>query len=757
MNHMINRPKDHESYLLEFLRVVAPYRWSILAITLLSVLFTATYLYFTPPIYESSAIVKIKPDNQNIHRITGQDPLSSALSVSGNADVEQELAILNTFYTNNKAIDKLNMAVQYFVKHDYRKVEIFSNPPIKIKNVTIYNNEIIGKQLILHPKQNGFKIQKENIMGQQIFAYNQEVQTKDFKCVVEKQSNFNQPIHFQLNGNNRNIYEKIVKEKLKVSRLNEDVSIIKVAYQDTSAKRADDYVNALINIYIDQSITDKSKKNNKILDFIEQQLTITGKKLKLSETQLEEYRINNNVIQPTAQSGLLLDRLNNIEIELSENKIKERLAENLMVFVKNNKHLDSIVPTLRELGEEPTIMLIQTIQDLQRRANELSAEFTEKHPDLISLRNQIRRNQRTIYLNVKNLKSAISNRQQDLTQLKTKNESNLKHLPEKEKQLIQYQRNYDVNSKMYSYLLEKKSENEMKKVATISDYEIIDHAYSNPKPIKPKKMMLLAMAFIIGLLTGMIIAYIRNALINKIQDSKEIKHLTSLPIYGELPLLAKPNAGLEVFNNPQSPLTTSFRNLRTTLQFMTNKSKGNTILVTSSISNEGKSTITSNLSTIFQMAGYKSIILDLDLYQPTLHKFFNIEHAIGMSTYLNRKDSIGDIIFSTAYQNLDIIPAGPVAPNASELILSERFNSLLSTLQKRYDYIFIDSAPFTMVADTLYLMQFSDVNLIVVRENFTQKSFLSNLDEVVAQREFKNTGLLVNTSQTDSNPYGYEK
>ncbi|MCK5854011.1 MAG: polysaccharide biosynthesis tyrosine autokinase [Sulfurovaceae bacterium] len=732
--------KEQESYLLEFFKIIAPYKWSIITIALISTLLSILYLHFKPYIYESSAIIKIKTENN----MGGgnQDPLMSALSLAGNAEVSQELAILNTFYTNNKAIDKLGMKVQYFTKKNYKKQEIFSNPPIIIKDIEIHNHQIIGKMLIIHPKEGGFTIQKDDTISNQLFAYNKKIESQDFSFTVDKQSNFENSIYIKLNGNNRNIYESIVKRRLKVSRLNAEVSLIKISYQDTSINRANNYINALIDIYIEQSINDKSKKNNKILDFISQQLVITGEKLNLSETQLQKYRTNNNVIQPTAQSGLLLERLNSLEIEIAENKIRKKLIENLIIFIKSNQDLESIVPTLTELGETPTITLIQTIQDLKRKASELEIKFTEKHPDLISIRKQINRNQRTVFLNVKNLSRSINNRVQNLIKRRTKDETNLKNLPEKEKQLIQYQRNYDVNAKMYSYLLEKKSENSMKKVALISDFEIIDRAYSNPRPIKPKKAMMVVLAFTFGLLFGIIIAYIRNLLIKKVQDIKDVKKLTSLPIYAQLPLSSKSALAFDVSDSAQSLLKTSLRNLRTTLQFMSSKTKGNTILITSSVANEGKATIVSTLSTVFQKAGYKSIIVDMDLYQPTLHEFFNINKDIGMSTYLNKKDSIGDIISSTSYQNLDIIPAGPIAPNASELILSKRFNSLLSTLQNRYDYIFINAAPLSLIADTHYLMQFTDTNMISIRKGYTDKSFLFNLDKTLKERKIQNTGLL---------------
>jgi len=741
---MIPHPNklEEESYFLEFLKIVIPYKWSIVFVALLTLLLGATYLYFKPSVYESYAIIKIKSETGSGGGLRGTDPLTSALAISGGRGVDQELAILKTFYTNNRAIDRLNLKTQYFKKERYRKIEIFANPPIGIEEITIFNKSIIGTHIILHPVESGFKIQIGDTIGKKVFHYGEYVKTPKFKFIVEKKSNFNIPIYFQLNGDNRSIYESIVKKNLKISKLNDKVSLIKVAYQDTSAARATTYVNALIDVYIKQSIIDKSKKNNKILDFIEGQLKITGSRLKLSETQLENYRVSNNVIEPSVQSTSLLDRLSNIEVEISENKIKERLIQNLITFVKKSKHLDSITPTLRELGDEPTIRVIEHLQDLQRKANQLSTEFTEKHPDLKSLRRDIRRNKQTIIRNIKNLKLNISNRQTNLVASKKSYEKNLKTLPSKEKQLIQLRRNYEVNSKMYSYLLEKKSENEMKNVATISDYEIIDRAYSNAIPIKPRRGIFLAIALIIGFLIGVALAYIRNLLIDKVQNIKDIEYLTKLPIYGKLPLLEETK--LEVFNNPQSELTESFREIRTNLQFMRKVNQSNVILVTSNSFEEGKSITVANLCSIFQMANYKSIIVDLDLHKPNIHKYFNMEHEKGISTYLSGRDEIGDIIFSTAHKHLHIITAGPIAPNPSDLILSDRLEMLLNNLRKRYDYVFINSAPLSIGADTLYLMQHADVNLVVIREKVSKKLFVSNLEILLKQHDFNNVGIVIN-------------
>ncbi len=748
MNRIENKPKreNDELFFLDFIKTILPYKWSIFFITFMILLLTSIYLYFTPPTYESTATIKIKTD-KSLNQLTIKDPISSALSQSDASNIEQEIAILNSFYICDKAINKLNMEVQYFIKEGYRKVEFFANPPIKIENITIYHDKMIGKEFILHPEENGFKIEQKDNPISQLFQYNKEIQLKDFKCTIKKESNFSSPIYFKLNGSNRDIYENIVKKRLKLSQLNMEVSIIKLSYKDSSIKRANAYINGLIDVYLAESVTNKNRENNKVLKFINQQLKTIGKTLGKSETQLQEYRVKNKVIEPTKQSRLLLDRLNSIEIKIEENKIKKSLIKNLLILSKNSQYLENMIPTLKALDERPTIELIQKIENMRQNIDKLSIKFTNKHPDIILLETQIRKNQNKVYGNIKNLQQNINQQQKGLYKQKKKNEKKLKKLPKKEKQLIQFQRNYDVNAKMYAYLLEKKSENDLKRVATLSDYEIIDSAYSSRKPVSPKKAMLLIASTIIGLILGTFIAYLRNRLSRKIQTIRDIQELTTLPIYGEIPLLLKKNSAFEVLEHPNSLLTTYFRKLRTKLQLITNKRKGNSLLVTSSMPNEGKTDTILNLSHLFQLAGYKSIIIDLDLYQPTLHQYFNINSKKGISTYLNHRDNVEDIVFKTEYQNLDVILAGEEILNPSELLLSKKLRLMLSTLENSYDYIFINSAPLMVVEESLYFMQFTDINLIVVKENSTKKSFLTNLKQSIELYEFKNIQLLFNTSK----------
>jgi capsular exopolysaccharide synthesis family protein len=250
-------------------------------------------------------------------------------------------------------------------------------------------------------------------------------------------------------------------------------------------------------------------------------------------------------------------------------------------------------------------------------------------------------------------------------------------------------------------------------------------------------------------------ALVRNFINDKIMTKEDITTLTNLPIYGLLPKLNQKEIKLEVLKDPKSPFAESYRSLRTNLQFSAQEKTSNVILVTSTIMAEGKSTTSANLGAIFQMADYKCIVINMDLRKPTLHNYFEINNNLGMSTYLSGKNSIREIIHPTIHPNLDIIPSGPIPPNPSELILSTKMDELIDSLREVYDYIIIDSAPLGLGTDTMHLMEYADMSLIVVREGYSRKIFISDLNILVDKHDLKHIGIVINSVDIASGSYGY--
>ena len=725
--------KNHENYIIELFKKVLPYKWSIILITLLAIVWAKYQLYFITSTYESYAVIKVKSDH---NQFKTNDLLRDSLNNNSHVGIKQEILSLKTFKSNKETLDKVNFTVQYFKKTDYRMIELYDKSPIALELNDEVSRSLLQTKIEVRLRGKGFTLKTQKSAESEIYPFDEEIESRYFTGTISKKGSFSSIIYIVLNGDSRQIYENIVKKRLKVSQIDKGANLIRIAFQDTIPERANNYVNTLVQAYITQSLQTKDNTNRKVLSFLDLQLETIKKKLEKSENELEQYKTINSV-EPSVKSKDSFDKLSSIDLELSEITLKEKLAKNLIIFINNNRNLDPIAPTLLEFNDQATIRLIDTLEEMQQKEDVMTLDFTDEYPELKNLRKSMRRIKRKILLNVKSLKSTLVTKRTNLEQQKKKYENILKNLPKKEKKLIHFKRDYEVNSKMYTYLLEKKSVNELIKVASVPNYEIIDQAYTPTRPIKPKRLMFLIVSTIIGFIFAILIALLRSFLITKGTTHKDIKLITKLPIYGTIPLYKN-----SMFSTIK--LKEAYHQLATNLQFSKQEQHGSIVLISSNSQGEGKTTTVVNLAGVFQNLGYKTVVLDLNMRTPSLHDHFGIEQQYsGISTYLSQRDNIGNILFSTNYQNLDIIPAGPIPPNPSELILSNRLVQLFEILKKKYDYIIIDTADYTSALETLYLMQFSTMNLIVLREKMSKKESIPELEKIIQERNLQNIGLVL--------------
>ncbi len=759
---MEQKKDDSELNLEKFFKIIKNYKYLILFLTLITTLLMFVKLYFTPSIYQASSILEVKTKSKGA---LPNDLLLNTLSFSGGTGkTEKEIEILQTFLVNKEALKKVNLEVSYYKTKDYRDIELYTDTPITIKNIKIYNEDFIGVKFTILPKKRGFSIllplsikEAEELNSDKVFAYNEEIKNKLFSFTIDKKYEFKEAIKVSLNGDNRILFEEVVKPKLKVSQMSPDTPLIKILYEDNIPQRATAYLNALMESFIEQSVNTKNEQNNKILTFINERLSSIRSELETSESKLENFKRKHKIVNSSSQATSYIKKLADLEVQISENQLKERLLQNLIIFARHNQSLDSIAPSLVELNDKPTIGLITSLQSLQLQEGELKVEYTDQFPKLINIRRQISNIRKKIILNIKNLKSSIKQKNRFLIQKKKKLEKKIQKLPVKEKQMVNIKRGYTVSSTMYNYLLKKKTESELLIVSTLSDYKIIDKAHALKNPIKPKKTLLMVASALIGLFIGILLSVILQGFNSKINSKEELENLGDYPLLGIVPELKKKSVQLEVYSEKNSPFTESYRTLRSYLPTKDERGLAKIILLTSIEANEGKTTITANLAAITQMAGSKSIILNLDLRKPNLHGYFGLRNNKGMSSYLRGEDTVQDIIFATKYTNLHVITSGPIPENPAELILSPRLPELLDVLKRRYDYIFLDSAPVGLVSDTIHLMKLSDLNLIVFREGKAEKSFVSVLQDISEKNNLKNIGFILNHSsaKNSKDTYGY--
>ncbi len=725
-----------ENYIIELFKLLLPYKWLILTMMVISILLGKLYLYFTPPVYQSYAIIKVKSDKEVGDK---EDLLRESLFKTNAAGITQEMSILQTYQVNYQALKNIDFQVQYFLEDAYKKVEIYENKPIEIRELSDTSRTFNEPYIALIPKENGFILSSKKYGESEFYHYDEAIKTTYFSAIIHKNKDFENTIYIKINGDNRSIYENIIKSHLSVNRLDEESNLLVIAFKDTIPKRANNYVNALIEAYINQSLQKKENINNKILKFLDEELEKTREKLEISEQELLGYQSKNKSIDPEIKSTNLFEKLGNLDLRLSEVILKEQLIDNLKKYIKNNRNFDAIAPTLLEFNDQSTIRLIDSLNTLYVEEDELKIEFTDSYPRLIQVRKRIDDIKKKITLNVRNLGDVLEIKRKNLLKQKSKYESILTTLPKKEKKLISFQRSYEVNSKMYTYLLEKKSENELIEVSAVSDYETVDKAYTPSTPVSPKKSMILIMAAMIGLGLGIFIALLRSFTIDKVKTQKDVELLTRLPIYGNIPLYKD-----DMLMNVN--LEESYRKLAMNIQFSKKEDEGNIVLVTSPMQGEGKTTTIVNLSAVLQNTRYKSIIIDLDMHNPSLHEHFGMQQQYsGVSTYLSERDNLGNIIFTTNHPNLNIIPSGPTPPNPMELMLSPKLDDLFTTLKREYDYIFIDTGSFDVALETFYLMKYSDISLVVLREDFSKKSSIADLENIIREKDLKSVGLVLKT------------
>jgi len=329
----------------------------------------------------------------------------------------------------------------------------------------------------------------------------------------------------------------------------------------------------------------------------------------------------------------------------------------------------------------------------------------------------------------------------------------LLRLPVSEQELINIQRKYDVNNQFYTFLLQKRAEAGIQRASTVSNVRILDKAgIYNSVPVGTKKSVLYLLAMVLGLIIPGGIIYLVDSMDTRIKDRSDIENNTDLPILG---VVSHDTTGenIPVQLNPGSAFAESFRHIRTNLQYILREPHQKVILVTSTISGEGKTFIVMNLAAILAMNNKKVLIAGFDLRRPSFHKIFSIDNSIGISTFLAGKNSYEEIIKSTNIDQLDVMIAGPVPPNPAELIATQRTKELIVNASNTYDYIVIDSPPVAMVTDAILLSRFSHSNIFIIRQNYSTKGVLEMINSF-KDGKIKEISLMVNDIR-ESKALGY--
>ncbi|MEA3521413.1 MAG: GNVR domain-containing protein, partial [Campylobacterota bacterium] len=595
--------QEDEIDLAELFGVLRRYQYSIILISILVTLFATIFAYFATNIYQAKATIEVKSE-----RNAQKDFMSMALGMDSN-NVDNEIEILKSRWIISRAQEQLNLNTRYFTKHNLKSLELYKKAPFVVTSGSI--SKQVQSPFILTPinetqfrlsLEPSFKksaitklrsfiapVPKEDIAiaYDQIHTYGKTIVTPWFRLVIQKVF---QPTKSQYTftiADDKSIYESI-SANLSVSTLSKMGTILSITFEDNNPQRATEIVNAITNAYLSADLDVKTQSANRTLEFLDRQLEAINKTLQNSADNLQKYKATNIVIDVGDKAQLTSERLGELESQRYEIDMQLDVLNNTLNYVTTNSDLSAI--DLSSTGSmNPTInTLVLKIQESKALKNALLVDYTELHPDVLKANEQLNSLRNTLKNTLTSSLRTLKERKISLSKFIDENTASLESLPQQERELAQLNRSFLVNEKIYSFLLQKRAETAIVESSTVSETRVIDSAIQADKPIKPKRMLIVIVGFILGLIISIALAFLRNFLDDTIKTIEDIEKHSLVSVYGAVP-------HLESEKNIQ-PFYEALRVIRTNLEFLQeHEGKSKLITITSSVPTEGKTTVMTEL------------------------------------------------------------------------------------------------------------------------------------------------------------------
>jgi capsular exopolysaccharide synthesis family protein len=524
-------------------------------------------------------------------------------------------------------------------------------------------------------------------------------------------------------------------------------NVLNFVYQSEHPKVAEDVVNGFLNAYQEYSLKDKREGAVSALDFIDAQLKQAKADLGTVELQLQGFRETNKAVTLSEQASGYYGNLQESGQQISDQAIKIKMVELMISYIKDVRNSGKSIPMFAGITEGPVTTLITEYNKMQLQKEITLRTIPKDNPIIKDMDLSLEKTKNEIQLSLAQLKDNYKSVQQGLEQAELMASTELRSMPSKERQLLDITRQQKVMEELYATLLQKKIQTSISTASTLSNIQVLEPGYSTGMPVSPHPRSFYTTALLLGLAIPIGFAFLLEFLNDKVRTKSDIESGTSAPMLGEIGH-SDQKSTLIISARDRKFTSEQFRIIRTNLQYVLNESKkSNTILVTSSMSGEGKSFIATNMAAVMAISGKKTLLIEFDIRKPKLMSGLGLssKEKNGLTHFLIGKSELPEIIYPVeGVENLYIIPCGPVPPNPAELILTERLKILFDQLQQEFDMVIVDSAPVGMVSDGYVLANYADATLFVVRHNYTFKKQLALVDAIYTGKKLPHMSLVVN-------------
>jgi capsular exopolysaccharide synthesis family protein len=740
------------------------------------------------PTYSNSTTIYFsEQDNSNL--LSSRDAMEGLRFLSTQSDIENELELLKSFTLIREVLLRLNYHVSYY--RDYQSFpksylkgkdkyleEIHSNLPFKI-NVDKSHPQVVyslfkikildNKRYILSSKGENLPLFNyiDNKQLNRIDAYsihdtlyfNERLQHPYFSFEVSstealKSYNYGKEYYFKFFDINHLTAD--YQQRLRPELVSPQATLIKISLLGGNIEKVTDFLNELTSIYLDVNVDKKNKIALSTISFIDGQISEISDSLVKAEDNLRNFRASNQVMDLSFQGQEFFRLMNDLDTEKAQIEVQIRYYNYLKEYFSKEEDITNLMaPSTMNIVDPVLTELIANLLELNAERNRIVDGNSRENLFLEDLNRQVENVLASISENVENNLNTLNISLNEIDYRINKLSTQISNMPKTELQLRGIEREFEINDEIYTFLLQKRAESQIVRASNFPDYEVIDPArVLSYNPVGPNKKVNLAIALVLGIFLPYTFLTLKDLLNNKVSKHEDIESLVNVPILGNI--FHNDSKAVNVMRNAaDSAVAESFRSLQMNFDFFTKGTEQSVIVVSSSMSGEGKSFTTINMANTFAQFGKKTVLLEYDLRRPSISKSLKLNSQIGTTSYLINKSLLEDIVINTDDPNLDIITAGPIPPNPSVLIASDKTKDLIDLLLNYYDVVLIDSAPVGVVPETLFLMKQAHINILISRYNKTQKNVFQHTVKSLQKNNIENIAVVMNDVNVRSQTYKY--
>lgn len=728
---------------------------------------TYTKLRYSIPLYDvTSTIVISQEDNLTESGLSAFKDLGLEQTQD---KIENEIQILKSKTLIKNVVEKLKLNIQYFYEGRIIDIEEYANPIVRVNFIDdAISSKKSGSLNIKVESNTSFSFMDHD--GNKISSHNFNTPTKTSlgNLLVtpnseELSSFFDKIIKVKI-STVRNIVDNY-RARLSIMVVGQNSSVLQISLRDPIIARAQNFIDNLVDEYSRKEINNKNQTSKKTGEFINDRLIEISQSLSNVDgeaaTYMSKFGVSDDI---DGQSARLLEISAENNREIANYETQNLLIQSTIDFIKSQQSKNDLIPSNLSTDDSAITTDIGKYNLLVIKRKRLLKTSSKENPIIVKIDDELTGLGDVLFQNLKRLQNQVSIKLNRFKEKRKEIRKKLSQAPEIQKDLREIAREQGVTEKLYLYLLQKKEEADITSHITVSNSRIIDRASPlSLAPVAPNKKSAYLLSVLLSFLIPFIVIYVRDLLNTNIKSRKDIEPLVSAPIIGSIPKEKSTNK-LVIDKTNNSPISEAFRILRSNLDFLLKgiaKEKGKVIFITSSISGEGKTFISSNIAKSLAILGKKVVYVGSDLRLPKFHKIFSLpddENTLGLSNFIIDADiNIQDILYKeNKEEELYIIPSGLTPPNPTRLLVDNRVKMLFDNLEKNFDYIVVDTAPISLVTDTLLISELADLTIHVVKEGFSDKRLLTIPEEYSKEGRLINLSILLNYASSNmSGAYGY--